>query len=304
MKQKLQSGGLIAGMIVSWAIFYAVSKYMVAELGSPYLAGGLLRAAALVFLTAQLLAMGKFGQLFRQGKTVWVLLVIGCIGFLGDLFANLGYTHGSLGAGTALLKTDVLMANLVTVLLYKERLGARGWIGTAVMLAGVLLVLNIDFRAGAFTPSDLFFLLSAGSLAANAFVIKFAQQRYGKDPDMISYVNNLVVLVLFTLVSLLSGDLGRAPEAVAAFPWQVLLGGLAQTCIYFFYYRNLKRHPVWKVKLYLLLMPVVSALIGVLFLGEALTVRSILGSVVVLLGAAVLLVGGGDQPNTPKGAKI
>ena len=70
---------------------------------------------------------------------------------------------------------------------------------------------------------------------------------------------------------------------------RLLLGGLAQTGIYFFYYRNLKHFDVWLVKLYLLLMPVLSCFIGVFFLHEELTVMKMLGILVVLSGAAVVL---------------
>ena len=68
------------------------------------------------------------------------------------------------------------------------------------------------------------------------------------------------------------------------------LGGLAQTCIYFFYYRNLKRHEVWIVKLWLLLMPIVSTLIGILFLHESMTFEKGIGIAIVLLGAVVILL--------------
>ncbi|MDO4852721.1 MAG: EamA family transporter, partial [Clostridia bacterium] len=54
----------------------------------------------------------------------------------------------------------------------------------------------------------------------------------------------------------------------------------------------LQRHEVYQVKLYLLLMPIVSALIGVLFLGETLTVRAACGIAVVLCGAGLLLLKG------------
>ena len=68
------------------------------------------------------------------------------------------------------------------------------------------------------------------------------------------------------------------------------LGGLAQTGIYFFYYRNLRTHEVWVVKLWLLLMPVVSCFIGVIFLRETLTPWKLLGIAVVLLGAGLILL--------------
>ena len=70
-------------------------------------------------LTVQLVADGQFKGLFHQGKAALLLVVIGAFGFLLDLFANLGYAGGTLSTGTALLKTDVLMVNLITVAVYE-----------------------------------------------------------------------------------------------------------------------------------------------------------------------------------------
>ena len=286
---KVFNGLMIAGMVIAWAIYYAASKVMVAWTGSPALTGLLLRGAALGFLTIQLLADGAFWRLFHQGKAVLLLCLIGAFGFLLDLFANLGYQSGSLAAGTALLKTDVLMVNLVTVALYHRRLYASDWAGTFIMLAGVLLVLGVDLRGIHFQIRDGFFLLSAGCVTVNAFLIKAAQERYHEDADMISYYNNAVVLVLFAVMAGMAGQ--PLPDALPEnFWWIVALGGLAQTGIYFFYYRNLKRCEVWVVKLYLLLMPIVSTLIGAVFLDEHLTPSRLIGIGVVLAGAAVILL--------------
>lgn len=291
MKQALKNAGMIGAMVISWSIYYAVSKIMVGATGSPFMAGFLLRCAALLFLTAQLLLDGNFKRLFHQGKAVLILVVIGVFGFLLDMFANLGYAHGSLSTGTALLKTDVLMVNLVTVALYHKRLYLSDWIGTLVMLFGVLLVLGVDFGAMQLNVTDLYFILSAMCVTANAFIIKTAQERFHEDADMISYYNNFVVLLLFGVSAALRGDMRLpAPGTLSGFWWLVLLGGLAQTGIYFFYYRNLKHYEVWIVKLYLLLMPVVSCFIGVFFLGEELTAKKAIGILVVLLGAAVILL--------------
>ncbi|MBR5343737.1 MAG: DMT family transporter [Oscillospiraceae bacterium] len=292
MSEKARNAGLIGGMVVAWSVYYAVSKILVDATGSALLTGFLLRSAALLFLTAQLLLSGGFARLFRQGGSVWILLLIGLFGFLLDLFANLGYAGGNLSTGTALLKTDVLMVNLVTVILLKKKLYVSDWLGTAVMLLGVLLVLGVDFRGFALNVYDLFFLLSAACVTANAFIIKAAQERRQVDADTISYYNNFVVLLLFAGSAALTGELrpAEAAGAVPGFWWLVPLGGLAQTGIYFFYYRNLRRHEVWVVKLWLLLMPVLSCLIGVFFLHETLTPLKLLGVAVVLLGAAILLL--------------
>ena len=293
MRDNLKYTLMIAGMVISWSIYYAVSKVMVNATGSALLAGFLLRSAALVFLTIQLLADGSFSRLFHQGKAVFILVLIGVFGFLLDLFANLGYANGSLSTGTALLKTDVLMVNLATVFLYKKKLYFSDWVGTVIMLIGVLLVLGVDFDGMELHVTDLYFLLSAACVTANAFIIKAAQEKYHEDADMISYYNNLVVLLLFGFSAAAAGHFKPGwLDNVKNLWWLIALGGLAQTGIYFFYYRNLKHFEVWIVKLYLLLMPVVSCFIGVFFLHEELTPKKLLGILVVLAGAAVILMRG------------
>jgi drug/metabolite transporter (DMT)-like permease len=290
MREDMKYTLMVSGMVLAWSIYYAVSKVLVDATGSPLVAGLLLRASALVFLTVQLLLDRNFTRLFHQGKAVVILIIIGVFGFLLDLFANLGYAGGSLSTGTALLKTDVLMVNLATVILYHKKLYLSDWIGTFVMLAGVLLVLGVDFGGMEVHPTDLFFLLSAACVSANAFIIKTAQEKYHEDADMISYYNNFVVLLLFGSTAAVSGALCTASiGTIPGFWWLVALGGLAQTGIYFFYYRNLRHFEVWLVKLYLLLMPVLSCVIGVFFLHEDLTVKKLLGILVVLAGAVVIL---------------
>lgn len=298
MKGRLKDIGMIAGMVIAWTIYYAVSKYMVDATNSPYAAGFLLRTAALVFLTVQLAVTDGFKDLLRQGRATVILVIIGVFGFLLDLFANLGYAAGgSLGTGTALLKTDVLMVNLLTVAIYHKRLYATDWIGSILMLFGVLLVLGLDFSALTFRPTDLFFLASAACVTANAFIIKTAQDKHSQKADTISYYNNFVVLLLFALFAVSRGDLAALkPSETPGFWWLVALGGLAQTGIYFFYYRNLKRHEVWVVKLWLLLMPVLSCIVGVLFLNEEPTVWKLVGIGVVLIGAGIILLRGKLHP--------
>ena len=188
MNARLKSGFMIGGMVLSWSIYYTVSKLLVDMTGSAALSGMLLRLAALIFLTVQLYEDHTFGALLRQGKKQLITLIaIGVFGFLLDLFANLGYAGGSLSTGTALLKTDVLMVNLATVIIYRKKLFASDWLGTLVMIGGVLLVLGVDFRGMRLNPTDLFFILSAMCVTVNAFIIKNAQENYHEDADTISY---------------------------------------------------------------------------------------------------------------------
>ena len=189
------------------------------------------------------------------------------------------------------------MVNLLTVAIYRKRLYATDWIGSILMLFGVLLVLGLDFSALTFRPTDLFFLASAACVTANAFIIKTAQDKHSQKADTISYYNNFVVLLLFALFAVSRGDLAALkPSETPGFWWLAALGGFAQTGIYFFYYRNLKRHEVWVVKLWLLLMPVLSCIVGVLFLNEEPTVWKLVGIGVVLIGAGIILLRGKLHP--------
>ncbi len=294
MNAKAKSIFMISGMVLSWSVYYTVSKILVDATGSAALSGMLLRLAALIMLTVQLYEDHAFSALMRQGrKQLITLIAIGVFGFLLDLFANLGYMGGSLSTGTALLKTDVLMVNLATVIVFRKRLYASDWIGTLVMIGGVLLVLGVDFRGIRLNPTDLFFILSAMCVTANAFIIKNAQENYHEDADTISYYNNCVVLILFFVMASASGSVSASSLQLSPKLWALTaLGGLAQTGIYFFYYRNLRHYEVWVVKLYLLLMPVVSCFIGVFFLGESLTGTKLIGIFTVLCGAALILLRG------------
>lgn len=294
MNAKAKSIFMISGMVLSWSVYYTMSKLLVDATGSAALSGMLLRLAALIMLTLQLYEDHAFSALLRQGrKQLITLIAIGVFGFLLDLFANLGYMGGSLSTGTALLKTDVLMVNLATVIVFRKRLYASDWIGTLVMIGGVLLVLGVDFRGIRLNPTDLFFILSAMCVTANAFIIKNAQENYHEDADTISYYNNCVVLILFFAMATASGSVSASSLQLSPKLWALTaLGGLAQTGIYFFYYRNLRHYEVWVVKLYLLLMPVVSCFIGVFFLGESLTGTKLIGIFTVLCGAALILLRG------------
>ena len=108
MKEDLKYTLMVIGMIVSWSVYYAVSKVVVNATGSPLLAGFLLRSAALVFLTIQLLLDGNFRRLFHQGKAALILVVIGVFGF--DIVAFIFGGQNSIGA--RIIYTIVALAGI------------------------------------------------------------------------------------------------------------------------------------------------------------------------------------------------
>lgn len=282
----------IIGMVLVWAGYYISSKYMVGATGSPYLTGMLLRGAALVIYTIIMLISGEFKDLFKTRNTWYLLLLIGTLGFILDTCANIGFKYSSASSGTVLLKLDVLMVNIVSVFLLGKRLSLTDWLFSLMMLIGVLLVLNINYRTLSFNLYDLFFIASAAAITANAFIIKWVQSKYKVGSNVIGYYNNMTVFVLFTIACLITGDLrGWDISNMSAPVLGVIIGGGAMQCmIYIFYYYNLKRFEVWIVKVLLLFVPVVTSIVSILLFKERLANITILGMAVVLAGALGILL--------------
>ena len=248
----------------------------------------------MLLLTALMARRGELGALFRV-RVVWRRLIcIGVLGFLLDATAFLGLSMASAGLGTVLLKCDILFVNLISVIVYKQKFSRFDWAATFVMLFGVVLVLGIDpAELELMNAGNIFFILSALFVSINAFVIKSVQL----DPvnpvsdSVVAYYNNFVTMLLFLITAAALGDIRQMPVILENryLAGALLLSGLGQTLIYIVYYANLRRFPVWQVKIFLLLMPIVSALLSFLLFGDAMSGGQYLGMGIVLLGALSIL---------------
>ena len=139
----------------------------------------------------------------------------------------------------------------------------------------------------------IFFILSALFVSINAFLIKGAQRSrtYKVSNMVIAYYNNFVTMILFIAASLIMGTVSQlklfgSDRFVTV---SLLIAGLGQTLVYIVYYYDLKKYPVWLVKVFLLFMPIVSATISFIFFSEKLTAEQMTGILVVILGAMGIL---------------
>lgn len=279
---------------VIWGSYYVASHEALRFL-STFTVGIAIRFLTMILLTLLMWRKGELASLLKV-KGVWKrLLCIGTLGFLLDATAFLGLSMASAGLGTVLLKCDILFVNLISVWVYKQKFTRFDWIATFVMLFGVVLVLGIDpadFDVA--NAGNIFFILSALFVSINAFVIKSVQL----DPvnpvsdHVVAYYNNTVTMLLFTLTAALTGDISQLPVICenSYLAGALLLSGIGQTLIYIVYYHNLRRFPVWQVKVFLLLMPIVSALLSFVLFGDTMSLIQYIGMAVVLLGAMGLLV--------------
>lgn len=296
---KIKQTAPLLALAFIWGCYYVASQRAVSGM-SVFSAGVVIRLITLLLLTVIMWKRGELPLLLKTKGVKRRLLLIGGLGFLLDLTGFIGLSLSSVGSGAALLKCDILFVNLISVIIYKEKFSKKEWLSTFVMLFGVLLVMGIDFRHFRLGGGgDIFFVLSALFISINAFVIKSVQldQKYPTSDHVIAYYNNGITMLLFIVTSLVLGtfsqlfELGNAPGTMTALGF----AGIGQTLIYVVYYYNLRRNPVWIVKIFLLLMPIVSALLGFLLFGETMVFNQYVGAAIVLSGALGILLEQGKK---------
>ena len=110
--------------------------------------------------------------------------------------------------------------------------------------------------------------------------------------NVVAYYNNFVCMLCFIAASAAAGTLGEIANCIQTpyYGWMLLLASVGQTLVYIVYYYDLRRFPVWFVKVFLLFMPVVASLICFFVFGEKLTAAQLGGMVVILAGALGILL--------------
>lgn len=281
-------------LAVIWGCYYVASQQAVKQM-SVFSTGIVIRFLTMLLLFAVMGAKKELGLLLHTKGILGRLLLVGVLGFLLDLTAFIGLTLSPAGSGTALLKCDIIFVNLISVLIYKQRFTKKEWLYSLFMLFGVFLVMGVDFgNLSLGSAGSVFFLLSALFVSINAFVIKSLQtdKENPAADHVVAFYNNFVTMLLFTAAALVMGTFSQIGTAAGdtELLLALLIAGLGQFGIYQVYYYDLRRFPVWLVKVFLLFMPVVSLSVSFLLFGEQMGKGQYLGILVLLLGALGILL--------------
>lgn len=195
---------------------------------------------------------------------------------------------GNLASPAILMQVYIPMASLLAVIFLGERIGWRTWSGIAISFAGVL-VLGFDPVVLQAPASMWLMLLAAAFIAVGTVLMRgltgftaFAQQGWSA----------LIGIAPLLLLSAWLEPQGWGSVANAS--W-VAWGGVIYSALvasvlgHGLFYWLIQRHPVSRLMPYLLLAPLFAIALGVLFHGDTLGPRLILGGAMVLGG--VLAIG-------------
>jgi len=203
--------------------------------------------------------------------------------FLYAITFSYAYISLDTGTGALILFGSVQITMILLSLLSGTRLPFTEWAGVTIAFTGfVYLILP-----GVTTPSTIGFLLM--TIAGIAWGIYTLKGRGSKSPLMDTAYNFLrttplvVLLVILTinnvnyssegiLLALLSGGI---TSGIGYTIWYIALGGLSST----------------QAAVLQLLVPVIAALGGVIFVSEAITSRLIISATMVLGGILMVVLG-------------
>ncbi len=271
-----------------WGTLYAAQGYANINIGA-YTTGVFTFLLCLVLLTIHLIATKKFGDLFTVKKLWPKLLLIGIVGFSVNFTNFFGFQLGDAQTGAFILKIDVLMVNIVSVLLLKEKFSKKDWFYSLIMFIGVLMIVGVNFAEMTFNFGDLFFVASAILLTWNTFNIAgvLKQAKVPISQMTVAYYNVLIMTTLFTTMFFATNsiaDIGVAFSSTGIII-ALVVAGLTQYGLFVTYYKALAELPAWIVKVILLLIPVITMVITFFIYGTVPTSTALIGCGIVLISA-------------------
>jgi drug/metabolite transporter (DMT)-like permease len=206
--------------------------------------------------------------------------------------ASFSYAYVSLDTGTgALILFGAVQITMIAVaLIAGTHLRATEWLGLVIAFIGLVYLI----LPGVTTPTAIGFILMV--LAGIAWGIYSLQGRNSQNPftdTAYNFIRTVPFVALLTLFSI--KDMYYTPEGIGL---ALLSGGITSAIGYTIWYMALGNLSAIQAGVVQLSVPVIAALGGVVFVGEAITLRLTISAAMVLGG--ILIVNLGRYSLTPR----
>ncbi len=213
----------------------------------------------------------------------WGLVLLGSLFFAGDLVLwNTSILRTSAAAATLLANNSPLWVGLGAMLIFRERLSPVYWIGLLVALTGMAIIVGGNaLQELHFNSGDL--LAVAASFFYAGYMLTTQKTRARIDTLTLNFLTMGACSLMLLPTTLL---FGQVLTGFSAGVWLSLLGlGLVPQFLGWLAINfALGQLPAARVSVTLLGQSVVTAILGILFLGEALSAADLIGGLLVLLG--------------------
>jgi len=277
---------LVIGLpILFWATAFPLIIVGLRELSPVNLAILRLTIASVIFLCLVLFQRKRFSPFHK--KDAITLFLLGFIGIsVYHLSLNYGEQFVSAGAASLIIATIPIFVVVLARLFLSEVLDKRILLGIIIALVGVVVIslwgnpdarIEIDYVSGALAVVLASFVGAVYTIAGKKLLVRY---------------NPLSL----TAYAFLIGNLGLIPFLSPSFIDEVLnlsivtwasvlfLAVFPTVIAYSLWYAALEIKQASEVSVYLYATPVLSTLLGTIFLGEQITIFYVLGGAFVLFG--------------------
>jgi len=272
---------------------YAVSRVVLEHMGPATLSFCRLLIGSLVLVPLALAQRREDRRLSRSDR--WSIFWMGLFGFAAAFaFGNWGLRLSTATNAALLITVEPVSLILLSPLVLGERLTRREGVGALLTVVGAtVVVLNgIPGASVAIAPhwrGDLLLVLSGVAYAGYSLFGRDVLARHRAVPVTAwSILWGLVVMVPFTVAEWVAGE---RPEWTQTVIIATLYLGLVITALgYLIWNWALERVEAPRLAIFVNIQPLAGALLGVVALREALTIYTVAGGVLILVGVHTALL--------------
>jgi drug/metabolite transporter (DMT)-like permease len=272
---------LFVAMSLLWGMPYLLIKIAVAELEPTFLVFARLAMAALVLLPIAV-ARGALRALRRRWPTLIAIATVGIV--LPFVLIAYGEQHITRSLAALLIAADPLFIVLLAQRFdHSERVSGTRLLGLCLGFVGVAALLGLNVGGDAQGVLGGAMLLGAAlCYAGSALLVK----RLGSLPPLggTSVSLGLAALVLAPFALLTAPTHLPGPNVLAAL---VALGVLCTALAYVLYFSLIVAAGATRAALITYVNPAVAVVLGVLILAEPITIGTLVGSVLIIIGCAL-----------------
>ena len=272
-------------VIVAYAsicLIWGTTWYAI-KLGLPYIPPIASVGARFVIAGAALAIVALATGRLRYRAISWKLVgvMVFTLFSINYILIYLSETHLGSGIVAVLFGTQPFFMFYFGYLFAGERSTVRTWIGAALALGGVAIISMVGEQHG----SLIYAVAAVASAGVSAVGMAYAKRKSHVDPMTTLPVSMLiaggVTLAVGTAVERPVLATALTPISVASLLYLALLGS---ALAFFLNLWLLKRISVAAVGLTSLVTPIIAIFVGVVFGGEAIAARDIVGAVLVIAG--------------------
>lgn len=239
---------------------------------------------AVAILTTYLAVKKKFVRIRREDRKLFIMLALfePFLYFLGESF---GLTYVSATVGSVLISTIPVVATIGAWIFLKERLKLINYAGIVMSFIGILIFI-IDRNGSLSYNTKGLALMMLAVFSASGYNLTLSRLVGNYGPVFIVNVQNTIGAVLFLPVFLIfeAGHLGETTLTYSDFIPVIELAVFASCGAFILFAFSVRNLGITKANVFTNFIPIFTAVISFVILGDRLTIQNIAGMMVVIAG--------------------